>query len=442
MNNLDAFSIDKIKARWILDSRGNPTVEVDVITQNGLYGRGAVPSGASTGRFEAIELRDHEQAFGGKGVSKAVNNIKEIIAPELKGMDVREQDIIDQKMIDLDGSENKGNLGANAILAISIAVSRVAARNSSKPLYIYLRELIQASDSKMKDKFLLPTPHSNVINGGEHAGNKLAIQEFMIMPINFKTFRRALQAVSEVYQRLKAVLTKKYGPIARNVGDEGGMAPPMTFTTEALDSLVIAIEDAGYSVKSDFLLAMDAAASEFFRDNVYHIDEKELTTMELLDYYSELMQAYPIASLEDPFEENDYSSFSSLTNVHPSLQVVTDDLTVTNLTRLTNAIDMAAGNCLLLKVNQIGTLSEAIAAAKLSFKNNWGVVVSHRSGETEDSFIADLSVALSCGQIKTGAPGRTDRTSKYNQLLRIEDELNNNAEYAGQNYRTAYKKYQ
>jgi len=441
VNTLDAFSIDKIKARWILDSRGNPTVEVDVITQNGSFGRGAVPSGASTGQYEAVELRDQEQAFGGKGVRKAVNNIKEIIAPKLEGMDVREQNIIDQKMIELDGSENKGNLGANAILAISIAISRVAAQISSKPLYAYLRELIQPSSSKNKDKFLLPTPLSNIINGGDHAGNKLAIQEFMIMPINFKTFRRAIQAVSEIYHKLKAVLTKKYGPIARNVGDEGGMAPPMTFTTEAMDSLVIAIEEAGYSLKSDFRLAMDAAASEFFRDNVYHIDEKELTTMELLDYYSELMQAYPIASLEDPFEENDYNSFSTLTRVTPSLQVVTDDLTVTNLERLQNAIDLAAGNCLLLKVNQIGTLSEAIAAAKLAFKNNWGVVVSHRSGETEDSFIADLAVALSCGQIKTGAPGRTDRTSKYNQLLRIEDDLNNNGEYAGQNYRTAYEKY-
>ncbi|MFX1465131.1 MAG: phosphopyruvate hydratase [Promethearchaeota archaeon] len=438
---MDTFSIDKIKARWILDSRGNPTVEVDVITQNGTFGRGAVPSGASTGQYEAVELRDQEHAFGGKGVKKAVNNIKEIIAPKLKGMDVREQDIIDQKMIELDGSENKGNLGANAILAISIAVSRVAAQISSKPLYAYLRELIQPSSPKIKDKFLLPTPLSNIINGGDHAGNKLAIQEFMIMPINFKTFRRALQALSEVYHKLKAVLTKKYGPIARNVGDEGGMAPPMTFTTEAMDSLVIAIEEAGYSLKSDFRLAMDAAASEFFRDNIYHIDEKELTTMELLDYYSELIQAYPIASLEDPFEENDYTSFSALTKVQPSLQVVTDDLTVTNLERLQCAIDLAAGNCLLLKVNQIGTLSEAIAAAKLAFKNNWDVVVSHRSGETEDSFIADLSVALSCGQIKTGAPGRTDRTSKYNQLLRIEDELNGNTEYAGQNYRSAYQKY-
>jgi enolase len=412
-----------------------------VITRNGTCGRGAVPSGASTGHFEAVELRDHEQAFGGKGVSKALKNIDEIITPEIKDMDVRDQEIIDKKMIELDGSENKGNLGANAILAISIAVSRVAAQISSKRLYAYLRELLKASNPKLKDKFLLPTPLSNVINGGEHAGNNLAIQEFMIMPINFKTFGRAIQAVSEVYQRLKAVLTKKYGPIARNVGDEGGMAPPMTYTTEALDALIIAIEEAGYSPKSDFLLAMDAAASEFFRDDVYHIDEKELTPTELLDYYAELVQAYPIASLEDPFEENDYNSFAALAKAQKSLQVVTDDLTVTNLKRLKTAIDLDAGNCLLLKVNQIGTLTEAIAAANMSYKNNWGVVVSHRSGETEDSFIADLSVALSCGQIKTGAPARTDRTSKYNQLLRIENRLNNNAEYAGQNYRTAYRKY-
>ncbi|MCK5588245.1 MAG: phosphopyruvate hydratase [Candidatus Lokiarchaeota archaeon] len=441
VNKLDAFLIDKIKARWVLDSRGNPTVEVDVFTRDGFMGRGAVPSGASTGEYEAVELRDKDKAFAGKGVLKALKNINGIIAPKVKSMDVREQEAIDNTMIELDRTENKGNLGANAILAVSMAVSRTAAQVLSKPLYVYLKELIQASESSGEVKFLLPTPHSNVINGGEHAGNNLAIQEFMIMPISFATFRNAIQGISEVYHALKAVLMKKYGPIARNVGDEGGMAPPMTFTTDAMDALVTAIEEAGYSPKSDFLLAMDAAASEFFENDVYHIDEQELTPMELLDYYSDLVQTYPIASLEDPFEENDYNSFAALAKAQPSLQVVTDDLTVTNLKRLKTAIDLDSGNCLLLKVNQIGTLTESIAAAKLSFDNNWGVVVSHRSGETEDSFIADFSAALSCGQIKTGAPCRSDRTAKYNQLLRIEDALQINAEYAGKNFGTAYKQY-
>jgi len=438
---MDAFLVSDIKARWILDSRGNPTVEVDVITRDGSVGRDAVPSGASTGEHEAVELRDKEKAFRGKGVLKALKNINEIIVPKVIGMDAREQETIDELMIALDGSENKGNLGANAILAVSMAVSRVAALSSSKSLYIYLKELIQASGSGSDGQFLLPTPLSNVINGGEHAGNDLAIQEFMIMPINFKTFKNAIQGVSEVYQALKGVLTKKYGPIARNVGDEGGMAPPMTFTTDALDALITAIEEAGYRPKSDFVLAMDAAASEFFEKGVYNIDEKKLTAVELLEVYSELVETYPIASLEDPFDENDYNSFAALTKAQPSLQVVTDDLTVTNLKRLKTAIDLDAGNCLLLKVNQIGTLTEAIAAAKMSYENNWGVVVSHRSGETEDSFIADLCTALSCGQIKTVAPCRSDRTAKYNQLLRIEAELKENSEYAGKNFGTAYKRY-
>lgn len=438
---MDAFLVSDIEARWILDSRGNPTVEVDVITRDGSVGRGAVPSGASTGEHEAVELRDKEKAFRGKGVLKALKNINKIIAPKVIGMDAREQETIDEAMIELDGSENKGNLGANAILAVSMAVSRVAAISSSKPLYVYLKELIKTSGSKKEGQFLLPTPLSNVINGGEHAGNDLAIQEFMIMPINFKTFRNAIQGVSEVYQSLKGVLTKKYGPIARNVGDEGGMAPPMTFTSDALDALITAIEEAGYRPKSDFVLAMDAAASEFFEKGVYNIDEKKLTAVELLEVYSELVETYPIASLEDPFDENDYNSFAALTKAQPSLQVVTDDLTVTNLKRLKTAIDLDAGNCLLLKVNQIGTLTEAIAAAKMSYENNWGVVVSHRSGETEDSFIADLCTALSCGQIKTGAPCRSDRTAKYNQLLRIEAELKDNSEYAGKNFGTAYKRY-
>ncbi len=429
------FLIEKIIPRWILDSRGNPTVETDIITENGLLGRGVVPSGASTGKHEALELRDKEKSFKGKGVSKAINNVKEIIAPALKGMDVREQEEIDNKMIELDGTNNKSKLGANAILSVSLAVAKVAAMAQEIPLYQWINKL---AFGKIEEKFLLPTPMSNVINGGEHAGNDLSIQEFMLLPIGMNSFSEAIMGLTEVYHTLKNVLVKKYGPIARNVGDEGGMAPPMKKSREALDALIEGMEEAGYKPRTDFVIGMDAAASEFWIEDKYHIDGTQLTAEEFIEYYIELLNDYPILSLEDPFDEEDFNSFAELAKKFgEKVQIVTDDLTVTNIERLKHAIDHGSGNCLLLKVNQIGTLTESIAAAKLSYENNWGVVVSHRSGETEDNFIADLSVGLSCGQIKTGAPTRSDRTAKYNQLLRIEEELGRKAIYTGNKFREA-----
>ena len=420
------FKISKIKSRWILDSRGNPTVESDVYSGN-VYARAAVPSGASTGVLEALELRDGGKAFKGKHVTKAVSNVNEILSKEMLGFDVREQTKIDEKMIAIDGTENKSNLGANAILSVSLAVAKLAAKLSEIPLYTHIYNL---AFNKTRDDYLLPLPSCNIINGGEHAGNSIAIQEFMILPIGAKSFSTAIQNVAEVYQTLKILLAKKYGPSAINVGDEGGFAPNLSLTSEAIEIIIDAIEEAGFLMGTDFVLGMDAAASEFYKDHIYDIDGKKLSEEELLQYYLDLVQDYPLKSIEDPFDEKDFRSFSNLTaKIDKTMQIVDDDLTVTNIKILQRAINEKAGNALLLKVNQIGSLTEAIGACKMSFENGFNVMVSHRSGETEDPFIADLAVGLCTGQLKTGATARSDRTSKFNQLLRIEEELGSKAIY-------------
>ncbi len=421
------FKIKKIKSRWILDSRGNPTVETEVYAEDD-FGRAAVPSGASTGVLEALELRDGGKAFLGKHVTKAVSNVNNIIANKLVGFDVRDQKKIDEELIAIDGTENKSKLGANAILSVSLAVAKIAAKLSDKPLFAHLYEL---SYGKNREDYLLPLPCSNVLNGGEHAGNNLAIQEFMILPIGAKSFSGAIQNVAEVYQTLKALLSKKYGRPSVNVGDEGGFAPNLSLTRDAIDIIIDGIEEAGFMMGTDFVLGIDAAASEFYEDDEYYnIDGKKLTEEELLQYYLDLTHDYPLNSIEDPFDEKAFSGFTHLTaKVGKSIQIVDDDITVTNIKILERAITEKAGNALLLKVNQIGSLTEAIKAAKMSFEHGFNVMVSHRSGETEDTFIADLAVGLCTGQLKTGAPCRSDRNCKFNQLLRIEEILGENAKY-------------
>ncbi len=420
------FNITKIKSRWILDSRGNPTVETDIYSDK-VYARAAVPSGASTGVSEALELRDGGKAFMGKHVSKAVANVNNILAKKLINFDVREQTKIDEEMLAIDGTENKSELGANAILSVSLAVAKLAAILSEKPLFQHLYEIAY---DKTRENYLLPLPCCNIINGGEHGGNNLAIQEFMILPIGASSFAQAIQNNSEVYQNLKILLKQKYGPSAINVGDEGGFAPNFNKTNEAVDIIIEAIEEAGFLMGTDFVLGMDAAASEFYEDGMYNIDGKTLSEEELLQYYVDLTHDYPIKSIEDPFDEKAFSGFSKLTaKIDKSIQIVDDDLTVTNIKILEKAIKEKAGNALLLKVNQIGSLSEAIKAAKMSFKNGFNVIVSHRSGETSDSFIADLAVGLCSGQLKTGAVARSERNCKYNQLLRIEEILGDKANY-------------
>jgi enolase len=420
------FKITNIKSRWILDSRGNPTVESEVYVGK-VYARAAVPSGASTGVLEALELRDGGTAFKGKHVTKAVSNVNEILSKKLLDFDVREQTKIDEEMISIDGTDNKSNLGANAILSVSLAVAKLAATIMGIPLFTHIHNL---AFNKTRKDYLLPLPSCNIINGGEHAGNNLAIQEFMILPVGAQSFSNAIQNVAEVYQTLKVLLAKKYGPSAINVGDEGGFAPNLTLTSEAVEIIIEAIEEAGFSMGKDFVLGMDAAASEFYEDGIYNIDGKKLSEEELLQYYLDLVQDYPFKSIEDPFDEKDFRSFANLTaKIDKSMQVVDDDLTVTNIKILQKAINEKAGNALLLKVNQIGSLTEAINACKMSFDNGFNVMVSHRSGETEDPFIADLAVGLCTGQLKTGATCRSDRTSKFNQILRIEEQLGNNAIY-------------
>ena len=420
------FKITKIKSRWILDSRGNPTVESDVYAGK-VYSRAAVPSGASTGVSEALELRDEGKAFMGKHVLKAVANVNDTIGKKLIGFDVREQSKIDKEMISIDGTENKGKLGANAILSVSLAVAKLASQLLDIPLFSHLYNL---ANDKIREDFLLPLPCVNIINGGEHAGNNLSIQEFMVLPVGAGSFSQAIQNVAEVYQTLKKLLGKKYGRSAINIGDEGGFAPNLSLTSEAVEIIIEAIESAGFLMGTDFVLGMDAAASEFYEDGSYNIDGKKLNEEELLEYYIDLIHEYPFKSIEDPFDEKDFRNFANLTaKIDKSIQIVDDDLTVTNIKILEKAIEEKAGNALLLKVNQIGSLTEAINAAKLSFKNGFNVMVSHRSGETEDTFIADLAVGLCTGQLKSGATARSDRNCKYNQLLRIEELLGDNAKY-------------
>jgi len=429
--------IKSIKAREILDSRGNPTVEVDLVTDNGLF-RAAVPSGASTGRYEAVELRDNDNPrYKKKGVLKAVNNVNSIIAPKLIGLDPTKQQEIDTLMINLDKTENKATLGANAILAVSLAVCRAGAAQKGVPLYKHIADL--AGNKEL----ILPVPAFNVINGGCHAGNNLAMQEFMILPTGATTFKEALQMGAEVYHTLKQVIKDKYGLDATNVGDEGGFAPNIKDSEEGLQLLQLAIKSAGYTGKVE--MGMDVAASEFFDDDQKKYDlsfkdkenkgKNELTGEQLIKLYEQFITKFPVISIEDPFDQDDWQSYSALTNsIGKQIQIVGDDLLVTNVKRIDNAIQKKACNALLLKVNQIGTVTESINACNMAKSAGWGVMVSHRSGETEDTFIADLVVGLGIGQIKTGAPCRSERLAKYNQLLRIEEELGN-VRFAGKNFR-------
>jgi len=425
------FEITGIVAREILDSRGNPTVEVEVYTPFAM-GRAAVPSGASTGTHEALELRDGGKRFHGKGVKRAVENVNKIIAPELVGMDVTLQRDIDMLMLELDGTENKSNLGANATLGVSLAVAKAAANTLGLPLYKYIGGT---------NAYVMPVPMSNVINGGVHAGNELDFQEFMIMPVGAESFREGIMWVSETYHVLKSVIAKKYGKDAVNVGDEGGFAPPLKEPHEPLELLIEAIEEAGYKPGDEIAFAMDPASSEFYHPDIgkYVVNGKEYTSEELLELYRELVSSYPIVSIEDPFHEEDWDGFVLITKeLGSKIQIVGDDIFVTNPKRIRKGIELGAANALLLKVNQIGTLSEAIDAAYTSFRAGYGVVVSHRSGETEDATIADLVVALNAGQIKTGAPARSDRNAKYNQLIRIEEELEGIARYPGRKFRNPF----
>ena len=420
----DAFVITYVAGREIIDSRGNPTVEADVATRVG-FGRAAVPAGASKGVHEALELRDGGKRFGGKGVLKAVENINEVIAKELLGLDSRNQREIDNLMIELDGTPNKSRLGANAILAVSLAVAKAAADSYGLPLFQYIGG-INANK--------LPVPLMNIINGGKHAGNQLSIQEFMIIPVNAETFKDALRIGCEVYHALKSFLEEKYGKTAINVGDEGGFAPPMKYTRDALNALIHAIEKASYEPGRDVLLALDAAASSFYnkKEKVYLVDGEKMDRDRLISYYEKIVEEYPIVSIEDPLHEEDFEGFKSITDaLGKKIQIVGDDLFVTNPQRLNKGIELGAANALLLKVNQIGTLSEALDAARIAVENGYNVIVSHRSGETEDETIAHLAVGLNSGQIKTGAPARGERTAKYNELLRIEEYLGSSAIYPG-----------
>lgn len=418
------MSITKIVARSIFDSRGNPTVEVDLFTAKGMF-RAGVPSGASTGIHEALELRDKiKTEYMGKGVKQAVKNVNEVIAPALiaKGLNVTEQTAIDEFMLALDGTPNKSKLGANAILGVSIAVCKAGAAENGIPLYRHIANLAGHKD------IIMPCPAFNVINGGSHAGNKLAMQEFMLLPTGAANFTEAMKMGSEIYHNLKAVIKAKYGQDACNVGDEGGFAPNIQDNMEGLELCKVAIEKAGYTGKVD--IGMDVAASEFYEEGNYNLDFKskepnpslKVTPDGLTQIYKDMIKNYPVVSIEDAFDQDDWSSWTGLL-AQTDIQIVGDDLTVTNTERIKTAIEKKACNCLLLKVNQIGSVTESINSCNLAQSNKWGVMVSHRSGETEDSFIADLVVGLGTGQIKTGAPCRSERLSKYNQLLRIEEEL-------------------
>ena len=417
-----AHRITRIVAREILDSRGNPTIEA-LVYAGDICQRASVPSGASTGKHEAIELRDGDsKRYGGLGVLKAVQNVEELIAPRLKGLDPQQQDRIDKLMIDLDGTSNKSRLGGNAIVAVSLAVAKLAAKLEGKPLYTYL--------SKGSGR-LLPIPVMNVINGGKHAGAGLRIQEIMIIPAGAKNFGTSLRMGSEIYHALKKVIQSKHGRQSINVGDEGGFAPPLNKTSEAITLLVQAISEAGYSSGSDVFLGIDAASSEFYENGAYTVDDETKSPEELMDFYIQLIDQFPIRYLEDPFEQEDFEHTAQLTKkVGGKVQIVGDDIFATNVSRLRIGIAAGAANTMLLKVNQIGTLTEAMLAARLASENGFGVVTSHRSGETVDTTIADLAVALNCGRIKTGAPCRGERTAKYNRLLRIEEELGARAQFA------------
>lgn len=416
--------ITAVVAREILDSRANPTVEVDVWTDDGIMGRAAVPSGASTGAYEAVELRDGDKnRYLGKGVTKAVENVNEKIAPNLIGWDVFDQPAIDAELIRLDGTDNKGKFGANAILGVSLACAKAAAQTAGQSLYRY----IGGANAKV-----LPAPMMNILNGGKHADNNVDIQEFMVMPLGAPSFKEALRMGAEVFHNLKAVLKEKGYNTA--VGDEGGFAPNLSSNEEAFQVIVEAIERAGYKPGEDVYLAIDVASSELYKDGIYHLagEGVEHTSKEMIDFYQEMIEKYPIISIEDGLDEDDWAGWKEMTDrIGKRVQLVGDDLFVTNTRRLCRGIDGSVANSILIKVNQIGTLTETLDAIEMAKQAGYTSVVSHRSGETEDTTIADIAVATNAGQIKTGAPSRTDRVAKYNQLLRIEEELGDRAQYRG-----------
>ena len=417
------IKIENVKGRQILDSRGNPTVEVDIVLSNGLVCSASVPSGASTGKYEAVELRDGFKSYHGKGVTKAIDNIDNDIKNIILGRSPLEQTKIDNDLISLDGTSNKSKLGANAILGVSMAVARAGAVSLNQPLYKYIGGL----SSKV-----MPVPLMNIINGGAHANNLLDIQEFMIMPVNFERFSDALRAGVEIFHNLKKILDDKN--YSTSVGDEGGFAPKIDDPKIALDLISKSIEVSGYRVGEDVFVALDAAASEFYKKNKYILNDnnKLLTTDELIDYWGGLIKNYPIISIEDPFDEDDINGFAKFTNLYgKNLQIVGDDLFVTSEKKLSEGIQKQAGNSILIKLNQVGTLTETLDTISKAKKHNFNTIISHRSGETEDNFISDLCVGINAGQIKTGSLSRSDRTSKYNQLLRIEEQLGEEAKFIG-----------
>lgn len=425
--------INNISARQILDSRGNPTIEVDVVTESGILGRAAVPSGASTGTHEAVELRDNDKThYMGKSVYTAVNNVNSVIREALKGSYIYDQADIDGRMIELDGTPNKGNLGANAILGVSLAVARAAAEESRSPLYRYVGGV---------NSTMLPIPMMNILNGGAHADNGIDFQEFMVMPVGAESFSEALRMGTEIFHNLKAVL--KAQKLSTNVGDEGGFAPNLKNNEDAIKLVIESIEKAGYKPGQDVYIAMDAAASEFYNaeEKVYHFKKStgdKLTSEQMVSFWADWCKKYPIISIEDGFAEDDWDGWKKITaKIGNKVQLVGDDLFVTNVNRLSEGINKGIANSILVKVNQIGTLTETIQAVQMAQTNSYTSVMSHRSGETEDTTIADLSVGLHCGQIKTGAPSRSDRVAKYNQLLRIEEQLGNSARYLGNSFKFA-----
>ena len=417
--------IEALGAREILDSRGNPTVEVEVLLEDGTAARAAVPSGASTGAFEAVELRDGGKRYLGKGVEKAIKNIHDIIAPEVLGLDAQDQRLVDETMIELDGTKNKAKLGANAILGVSLAVAKASAESADLSLFKYVGG---------NNAHILPVPMMNILNGGAHADTNVDIQEFMIAPIGADSFKESLRWGAEIYHSLKSVLKKR--GLATSIGDEGGFAPNLESNRAALDLILEAIDGAGFKAGKEIALAMDVAATEFYENGKYSFEGKQLSSAEMIAYYAGLVSSYPLVSIEDPLNEDDWDGWKQVTDlIGKSCQLVGDDLFVTNVNRLQKGVDEKIANSILVKVNQIGSLTETINAVNLAHRNSFTSVMSHRSGETEDVTIADLAVALNCGQIKTGSASRTDRIAKYNQLLRIEEELGPMANYPGKNFK-------
>ena len=415
--------IEALGAREILDSRGNPTVEVEIVLEDGSAARAAVPSGASTGAFEAVELRDGGNRYLGKGVEKAVKFVNENIAPEIIGLDAQDQRLIDQAMIELDGTKNKAKLGANAILGVSLAVAKASAEHADLSLFKYVGG---------NNAHILPVPMMNILNGGAHADTNVDIQEFMVAPIGADSFKESLRWGAEIYHSLKSVLKKR--GLATSIGDEGGFAPNLESNRAALDLILEAVQGAGFKPGKDVALAMDVAATEFHENGKYSFEGSQRTAAEMIAYYSELVNSYPLVSIEDPLDEDDWAGWTEMTSTLGSrVQLVGDDLFVTNPERLAKGISAGTANALLVKVNQIGTLTETLDAVEMAHRAGYRSMMSHRSGETEDTTIADLAVATNCGQIKTGAPARSERVAKYNQLLRIEEELADGARYAGRN---------